>query len=299
MPLAANLQSHEYSFTLQVAQGVWRWTTRMDISGASPSFVILNIVSPFGILRDTVPILGEVITAMADSISELAAQFRPVILVGPPASLTFDVDTGRGFSEQQDALVTNSGVYGSLLDATLTPSASYVAVAPSTVGNLGFQESGTFQVSVDSTSLLPGIYNATILIQDDTATNTPQSLPITINVRPKAIIDVTPLVLTFNVVKPLSGAFPLIPNQVFTIENIGPLGSVLEFLVQRLTCLSDNWLVAFTPTSGTLLSGETQDVTVQIVPADTMATGTYQETLRVSGYSDNSYVDILVQLNIT
>lgn len=300
MPLAAaTLQTHDYSFSVQVPQGVWRWTTRMDISGAAPSFIVMNIISPFGILRDTIPIPGDVITAMAESIATLQTQFRPIILIGPPSSMTFEVDEGRGYSAQQDGILTNSGTYGSLLDATLTPSAPYVHVSPTTLGSLGFQESGTFLVSIDSTTLVPGTYNATILFQDDTATNSPQSMPITINVHPKATIDITPLVLTFTVVKPLTGSFPVIPNQIFTITNTGPAGSILDFLIQRLTCFSENWLVAFTPTSGTLTSGQSQDVTVQVAPVDSLQPGTYQETLRVSGYSNNGYVDVLVQLIIT
>lgn len=299
MPLAANLSSHDYSFTFQVPNGVWRWTTRMDVSGAAPLFTVMNIVSPYGILRDTIPLPGGVVSAMAESIVELQSQFRPIILIGPPSSMTFDVDEGRGVSEQQDGLLTNSGTYGSLLDASLVASAPYVLVSPANLGNLAYQESGTYLVSVDSTTLVPGIYNATILFQDDTATNSPQSIPLTINVRPKATIGVSPVTLTFNVVKPLSGPFPVIPNQTFTITNTGPAGSVLEFLVQRLTCFSENWLVSFTPISGTLTSGQTQDITVQVSPTETLAIGTYQETLRVSGYSNNSYVDVLIQFNIT
>ena len=299
MPLAANLQSHDYSFTYQVSQGIWRWTTRMDISGASPAFVVYNIVSPFGILRDSIPIPGPVVTAMAESITELQAQFRPAILFGPPSLLTFNVDEGRGFSPQQDGLLTNTGVYGSLLDASLTPSATYLSVSPAVIGNLGFQESGTFLVSVDSTLLTVGTYNATILAQDDTATNNPQSFPVTIIVRPKATISIVPVTLTFNVVKPLTGPFPVLPNQVFTITNTGPAGSVLEFLVQRLNCASESWLTGFTPTSGTLLSGQSQNITVQVAPIITLGTGVYQDTLRVSGYSNNSFVDVSVVLTIT
>ena len=299
MPLAANLQFHDYTFNFQVVQGVWRWTTRMDVSGASPSFQIRDIISPFGVLRDSIPIPGEVVEAMGESIDELRSQFQPSILIGPPASLSFEVDEGRGFSATQEALVTNNGIYGSLLDVALIPSAPYLTVAPANLGNLAFQESGSFDVSVDSTDLTPGTYNATVLVQDDSAVNNPQSLPVTVVVRPKATIDITPLTLTFNVVKPLSGPFPPIPNQIFTIENTGPLGSVLEFLVQRLTCLSENWLVAFSPTTGTLLSGQTQNITVEIAPVETLPTGTYTETLRVSGYSTNSYVDVLVTLIVT
>lgn len=299
MPLAANLQSHDYSFDLQVPQGVWRWTTRMNISGPSPVYEIRDIISPFGVFRDSIPIPGVVAQAMGDSISELQAQFPPSILIGPPASLSFTVDEGRGVSAPLSASITNNGIFGSLLDVSLTSSAPYVSVAPATLGGLVSQESGSFDVSVDSTTLLPGVFNATVLVQDSTAVNNPQNLPVTITVRPKATVSVSPLTLNFSVVKPLTGAFPPIPTQVFTIENTGPVGSVLEFLVQRLTCLSENWLVSFSPFSGSLNSGQTQNVTVNVAPAQNLTPGTYEETLRVSGYSTNSFVNILVKLVIS
>ena len=299
MPLAANLQSHDYSFAYQVIQGVWRWTTRMDVSGAAPAFEIRDVISPFGLLRDTTPIPGEVAQAMSESIDELKSQFAPAILIGPPSTLTFTVDEGRGVSEAQSVILTNSGVYGSLLDATLTPAAVYVAVKPASLGNLAFQESGSFDVTADSTDLVAGTYNTTVLVQDTTASNNPQSLPVTIEVRPKATIDATPLALTFNAVKPISGDFPAVPNQTFVVTNTGPASSVLEYLIQRLTCTSQLWLNGFTPVSGTLASGASDTITVSVVPDASLQPGTYTETLRVSGYSSNSYVDVTINLVIT
>lgn len=273
----------------------------MDVSGSAVFFQIRDIVTPYGLLRDSVPLPGEVVQEMSASIDQLVANFPPRILIGPPTSLTFTVDEGRGFSNSQSVVLTNNGVLGSLLTAALTTSASYVHVSPASIGNLASNESGSFGVSVDSTDLLAtsSPYSETVSVQDANAVNTPQVMAVTINVRPKATIDITPLTLTFSVSKPLTGPFPAIPSQVFTVENTGPAGSVLEFQVQALTGLAGDWLSDFTPITGSLVSSSTQDITVSVAPVETMLAGTYEETLRISGYSTNSYVDVLVRLVIT
>lgn len=298
---AAAIRFQDYQYQHQLATGSWRWTTRMDVSGSTPAFYIRDIISPYGILRDSIPIPGEVVEAMAGSITEIQSNFPPSILIGPPASLTFDVDEGRGYSAAETVALTNNGVFGSLLGTTLSASASYLSVAPTSVGNLAANESGAFEVSVNSTTLLAANspYNETVMVQDPNASNNPQTLAVIINVRPKATISVSPLVLSFSVAAPLTGPFPPIPSQQFTVENSGPSGSVLDYQIQRVTGLSDDWLSSFAPVTGTLTSGGTETITVAVAPIEGLAKGTYQETLRVSGYSDNSYVEILVQLVIS
>jgi hypothetical protein len=270
------------------------------MSTATPVYSVRDVVSPYGRLRDSIPIPGDVIKEMAASIDKLKTSFAPLILMGPPTSLTFLVDEGRGYYPSQTVQVTNTGVFGSLLGVTLTTSAAYVKVTPGMVGNLGFNESGVFEVSVTSKDLLAtsSPYSATVAVQDPNALNTPVLYPITVTVRPKATISLNSGPLTFNVVKPLSGPFPSIATQNIEVTNIGPSGSVLDFTVQKLTGLSD-WLVGILPSSGSLGATQTSDVVLTVVPPDTMLAGTYTETLRVSGYSSNSYADIQIQLVIT
>jgi hypothetical protein len=271
----------------------------MDVSGVTPSYLVENIVSPFGILRDTIPIPGDVIEAMSDSIEEIRTQFPPTIFIGPPSSLVFEVTEGRGFSDPQAVVLTNTGVFGSLMGATLTSDAAYVTVTPAQIGNLASQESGEFEVAVDSSQLLavnsPYIQN--VVVEDPNATNTPQVLAVTINVAPKAVINTTPTALSFNAIKPISGPFDPIPNQTFTIQNTGPAGSVLDWQVQKVSC--SNWLVGFAPVSGSLTSGDTETITVSVQPPQNTQPGTHTETLRISGYSENQFVDVQITLTVT
>jgi hypothetical protein len=237
---------------------------------------------------------------MSESIDELKANFASTMLIGPPSTLIFEVDEGRGYSASQSVLVTNIGAYGSILGASITSSAAYVRSMPANIGNLAVNESGQFDVDVSSASLLAvdSPYSEVITIQDPGATNSPQTVPVTIVVRPKATISASPLQLTFTVVKPLSGAFPVIPAQNFTIQNTGPAVSVLDFDVNKLTGLSE-WLTGITPVTGILEATETQIVAVTCAPPDNQSRGTYTETLRIGGYSTNSYFDVDVVLVVT
>ncbi len=300
MPLATNLQTQDYRYQFQVLQGFWRWTTRLDVSQAAPAFSIRDIISPFGPLRDAVPIPGVVVQAMAQSIVDLTESFAPNILLDV-ATLTFTVDEGRGVSASQIINITNNGVYGSLLAVSLTTSAVYVKATPSIVGGISSTETSASNITVDSTDLLAvdSPLGATVIVQDPSAGNNPQTVALTIVVRPKAHIVLFPETLDFQVIKPISGSFPEIPTQIFTITNTGDSGSLLEYEIQKLIGCSDCWLVSWTPTSGSLVGGDSQDVTVTVVPADNLLPGVYTDTFRVSGYSDNFYQDVVVTLTIT
>lgn len=301
MPLVQNLRFYDYQFEYSVPAGKWLWTTRVDVSQSNPSYQVRDIKSPYGLLRDSIPIPGVVIQAMSDSIVELTSNFAPNILIGPPSSLIFEVDEGRGYSEPQSALLTNTGVYGSILGASLTSSAAFVKVSPSSVGGLAVNEGGSFMVEVNSTSLVAANspYHETVTIQDPTATNNPQAVPVLINVRPRALITSTLPLLVFNVVRPLNGVYPQVPTQNFTVENSGPLGSALEYNIRALTGLCGGWLRSWLPPEGTLQSGDGELITVTVQPQDGTLQGTYSEKLRVIGYSSNNYVDVEIRLVIT
>lgn len=300
MPLVSNIKSHDTTFEYSTPAGTWKWRTRLDVSRSSPVYSVLDIVSPYGLLRDSIPLPGEVVQAMSDSIEELKANYAPSILVGPPTSVSITADEGRGASDRVTVQLTNGGSYGSILGCTLTPSASWMKVTPAGVGGLALNESGQFQVEVDSTTLVSSEspYAATVTIQDPNATNTPVTLPVAVVVRPKAKIQTVPTVRVFTVAKPLSGAFPSIPSQSFLVANVGPSGSSLTFEIQKLIGSSD-WLTSFQPTTSTLASGADTSIAVTVAPPSNMLPGTYSEVLRVSGYSSNSYVDVQIQLVIT
>jgi hypothetical protein len=292
------LTFHDLQFTWQIPQGVWRWTTRMDLSGTSPTFQILNVVSPYGLLRDSIPLPGDVVQQMSASITKMVESFAPHILLDASA-ITLTLDEERGFGQDQIIHVTNNGAYGSQLGTSITSSAPYVKVTPANVGGLAAGSTGSFKVAGDSTNLLAigSPYVVTLTVQDPSATNNPQTVTATLVVRPKATIMVAPSDVSFIVTGPVGGPWPSIPPQTFHIVNTGPGSSSLDFQIQRLTGNSP-WIVNYTPAYGTIVGGATQYVTINVAPTLYMLPGTYEETLRVSGYSTNSYLDVLVSLTI-
>src|SRR5262249_47186805 len=159
-----------------------------------------------------------------------------------------------------------NGSYGSLLAASITSSAAYVKTTPANVSALAVNSAGMFDVNADSTALLASSspYSVQLTVQDPSASNNPQTIDVTLVVRPKATISLIPDDLSFNVSGPGGGPWPTIPPQTFQVVNSGPSGSVLGFQIQKLTGNSD-WL-SFTPTFGTLSGGAGQAITVNAAP---------------------------------
>jgi hypothetical protein len=271
----------------------------VDVSKASPFFSIRDVITPFGLLRDTIPIPGPVVNAMADSITALQNAFAPSIILSP-TSLTFTQTEGLGFGIPQNVTVSNGGVYGSLLSVSITSDSGFVTVNPANVTGLAFNGSGVFSVAVDSTSLLAANspYSANITIQDSYAPNSPQVIPVTIIVQPVATIALTPTTLTFYVTANGDGTFPPVPAQTFQVQNTGLSGSSLSYQIQKLIGNSP-WLVGFGPPTGTLSGGAAQTTTVIVQPTLNMQCGTYTETLRVSGYSSNFHQDLCVNFVVS
>lgn len=298
-PVQSRLQTQDYQFQVVLPAGTWKWTTRVDVSQALPQYEIRNVISPYGLLRDMIPIPGPVVQSMNDSISQIQQSFTPHILLSA-TTLSFTIDEGRGVSQPQPVQVTNDGIFGSLLGVSIASSASFVAATPANVNGLAFSEAGVFQVTADSTNLnaVNSPYAATLTVQDPDATNSPVVIAVTVVVRPRAIITLSSTGLVFTVTQPPVGPYPPIPSQTFNLQNTGPLASVLNYQIQKLLGNSP-WLVSFTPTFGTVIGGGTQPITVVVAPDQTLPAGSYMETLRVSGYSQNFFVDLPVTLNIT
>jgi len=296
----SRLETQDYKFQVALPSGIWRWVTRLDVSLGMPSLEVRNVTSPFGTLRDMVPIPGPVITAMAESITTILQAFAPSILVSPTGPLSFTLTQGQGVSMPQPVSITNNGVFGSLLAASITTSAPWLQVVPANLTGLAFNETGSFNVTADSTALLAtsSPYSGTITVQDPAATNNPQTIPVSVVVLPPATITVSPNNLVFNVTSSYPSPFPPIPSQQFILSNTGPSGSQLTYLIQKLIGNSP-WLVSFTPFMGNLASTQTQAITVAVAPPPNMYSGVYTETLRVSGFSTNMIQDVQIQLIVS
>lgn len=298
LPVPSRLQFQDYQFEVILTNGRWKWTTRVDVSKSLATTLIRDVITPYGLLRDTIPIPGEVVQAMADSITEVQQSYTPSILLSPTA-LIFVLDEGRGVSATQSVQIMNNGIFGSLLGVSITSSVPFVFSIPANVSGLAANESGSFDVSADSLNLLSlgSPYSALLTVQGAQATNSPQVIPVNIVVRPKAVISTSVANLTFNVVAPLSGSFPPIPSQQFMLTNTGDPTSVLDYQIRKLVGVP--WIVSVAPVYGSLNGGGGQPITIVVAPPAGTSPGTYTETLRITGYSSNLTLDVLVTLNIS
>ena len=96
-------------------------------------------------------------------------------------SLNFSAVIGGANPASQTFTITNTGDANSTLDWTATDDAAWLTISP-TSGSLGKDNSATVTVSVDITGLSTGTYNATITISDPNATNSPQTVSVTLNI---------------------------------------------------------------------------------------------------------------------
>lgn len=68
------LRHYDFQFQVALPRGSWRWTTRIDNTYAVGSAQILEVITPYGVLRDSIPIPGDIVFAMADSIRTAGGQ---------------------------------------------------------------------------------------------------------------------------------------------------------------------------------------------------------------------------------
>jgi uncharacterized protein (TIGR03437 family) len=111
-----------------------------------------------------------------------------------PTSLTFTQIFGGGTPQAQ---TLNIGSTGNLLGYTLNTSTlnggSWLSVSPTTGTT-----PGTAQVQVSAASLALGSYSGSVIVTANGASNTPQVVPITLNVITAPVVTASPTSLTFN-----------------------------------------------------------------------------------------------------
>lgn len=100
----------------------------------------------------------------------------PGLLVSP-GSLSFAATNGAGNPPSQSFGLTNVG--SATLNYTLSTNASWLSVSPAT-GSLAAAAGQQITVSVDITGLSAGLSNATITVSDPAATNTPQTVSLSL-----------------------------------------------------------------------------------------------------------------------
>jgi hypothetical protein len=111
-----------------------------------------------------------------------------------PASLTFDGPQGGANPAPKDLHLSNLG--GGTMAWTASTDAAWLSVSP-TFDSLGAGVSEVLTVSVNTAALTEGTYLAAVHLASGTATNSPQTVPVTLNVNSQPKIGINPKTLSF------------------------------------------------------------------------------------------------------
>ena len=206
-----------------------------------------------------------------------------------PTSLTNACSQGCN-ADTQTFQVWNSG--SGTLNFTISTDQSWIACTTSGTSN-GTTDQKTISVFYSTTALTTGTYSATITISDPMASNTPQTIPVTLNVNPTAAP-----VIAYNASSPLTpsciqGSSP--STQSFDVWNSG--GGTLSYTIVT----SQTWL-SCSPSQGTTTttcSGSGHNTIAISYATSGLTAGSYSAsiTINASGAS-NTPLTIPVSLTV-
>ena len=196
--------------------------------------------------------------------------------VSNPAQATQSVTLTNGGEVDLDWTVA-APAYNPVVTSWLTVDTAAVAspLAPGASGQVDFI------VDSDTAGIAAGTYTATVEFSDPGASNSPQTVTVTLEVLPRAeiVCDTTPL--TFYYYLDL-GAVP--DDQMVEITNPGASGLVwtaADANYNPAMAPADEWLSV--TSGGTTSGGGTSNLTVSIDASGISATGTYQADIVIAG----------------
>jgi len=257
------------------------WITLSPVSGSGDGTVTLSFDVagvPVGTYYDTITVSDpnatndpQIATVML-TINEVPI---PVIDVSP-TEFVFNATEGGVNPASQTLTISNIG--DGDLNWTVSESADWLTLDP-----LSGVNSGTVDVSVDMTGLMPGVYTTDIAVTDPAAGNSPVTVPVTFTIEALPQIAVSPI--EFNYIITEGDA---LPDDQLTITNGG--GGTLDWTVSNLT----GW-ISLSPTAGTGDGAVTLSFDVSGVPV-----GTYYDTITVSdpaAANDPQTVPVMLTIN--
>jgi len=207
----------------------------------------------------------------------------PPTIAFSPTSFTFGATEGEAGPPEQTLQVWNSG--GGILDWSLSDDAAWLELNP-TSGS-ATDEVDNVTVSVHTSGMDPGSYSTTITISAEEATNTPQTVSVSLTLETPPTIAFSPASFTFGATE--GEADPA--DQTLEVWNSGC--GILDW------SLSDDatWL-ELAPTSSAS-GGDHEAVTVSL-DISGMSAGDYDATIIISAEgASNSPQDVPVSLHIS
>ena len=199
-----------------------------------------------------------------------------------PTSLTFTQAAGGSAPAAQ--AVTVSGTPGPInftVGATTATGGTWLTAAP-----VSGTTPGTIQVSANAGSLAVGQYTGTVTITALTASGSPISIPVTLNVVSGQAITATPATLTFNYV--IGTAVPAAQQVQAATTGSGSI----PLSVTASTRDGASWLSVTPATGATPLP-----LSVSVSPQN-LAAGTYTGTVTINSTNASSPATVQVTLTV-
>ena len=296
------VQSGGFSFNIASVGGYWSWTVLANnIQGLGQRYQVIDINTPYGRLIDAaIPIPGDVITAMSDSIAEMQQQLAAAVslVTGTPSSYSLTVTEGEAASIIASVPFTNSGAFGSFLSVSSTPGSPWITANPTSTIGVGKNQQAQISIGILPTTMLAtsSPYSGSVIIQDS---NSPSSITLSVNAtvlpRPQISLSTPTINLSYSITSGIPSG-----SQQCVVSNSGLSGSVLNYTASKIQNQSP-WLT-FTPISGgPLSSGGTDPITFSLITGNVpLIAGIYTEIVSViSGNAPNSPQNITITLTVT
>src|SRR5207249_4990573 len=260
------------------------WLTLSPASGSAPGSATATVntsgltAGPYnGTITVTATGATNTPQTVPVTLTVTAAPVPPTIGLSP-VSFTFTGVQGALNPANQTLSLTNTG--GGSLGWSVSDTATWLTLSPAS-GNAP----GSATMSVSTSGLTAGTYNATITVTASGATNTPQTVPVTLTVTaapPTIGLSLTSILFTGV----QSGANPT--NQTLSFTNTG--GGTLNWSVSDTA----TWLT-LSPASGTAPGSTTMSVSTSGLTA-----GTYNATITVTATgATNTPQTVPVTLTVT
>lgn len=281
--------------------GKWYWTVRANnVQGVGQSYQVVDIQTPFGKMTDaSIPLPGDVVTAMAESIAEMQSQLSPRVasVTGQPTSYSLTVTEGDPATALTELEFINSGAFGSFMDMSATSSAPWLSPS-GPVRGIGKNQTGRISLRVLPQSLLAtdSPYTATVYVQDNSPSPNVVPVTVTVTVLPRPTISVASSLVTLT----YSLGTQTGESQQLSVTNSGPTGSILSALIAKVQNLSP-WLAVSPSSVGPLDSLDSDTIDFTLVPSSVpQIPGTYTEVVAISSRQATiSPVNLTVSLTVT
>ena len=267
------------------------WLNVSANGGTTPgSFVVSVNTSGLGPATYTGSISVTAAGSAAQTIPVTLVVSNTALLIVSPGSLTFSIPAGSTTSSFQNLAVTSTDG---------TPISFNVAAATNTSSNwlLASSATGTtasnLTFSANPNGLAIGTYTGTVTIAATSPTNvanSPQTIPVTLNITPTATLSVSPASLSFT--QNTNGSAPA--AQTLTVTAVG---GPITFAANVTLFQGLNWLTV-APTNATVSASSPVTLTVTANGAG-LAPGTYNGQISLTSPGAANTVVINVAFTVS